>query len=608
MFNPVSPRDAVAHLQPDIWASVNRLHIRKMIAEYAHEQIIQPSYRHVKEGWVCYVLKPDLPDIEYRFRARVLRLHHWYILTESIEKLVNGQPVPLDALAFIVEFSEQLNMDPALLPVYMEEVAATLYGSAYMHAQGGPSSAQLAAAGYQEIEHAMTGHPRFIANNGRVGFDAADYRSFAPEAAEPFALLWLAGHRQCTEFTSIAPLDYASVLQQELGDTADAFNAMLEAKGLNPADYIFMPVHPWQWYNKLAGIFAPDIAAQRLVLLGYGQDQYLPQQSIRTFFNIDQPQKYYVKTALSILNMGYVRGLSPYFMRTTPVINEWVYNVVEQDPYLQETGFCTLREIATTGYANHYYETATKTDNPYKKMLASLWRESPLSKIKQGQRLATMAALLHVDPQGIALLPEFIRLSGLDAEQWLRQYIHCYMSPLLHCFYQYDMVFMPHGENIILVLENHVPVRAIMKDIGEEVSVINTDAALPEAAARLHVTVPDNVKTLPLFTQIFDGIFRFIAAILVEHMDFQEQRFWELVANVVQEYQQRHPQLAHKFLQYDLFVPEISPDALNRLQISNNRQLRNRANPFDVPSVGKLDNPIAAFKTSAYAKLALVNE
>ncbi|SFO84335.1 Siderophore synthetase component [Chitinophaga sp. YR627] len=607
MFNTVTPREAVAHLQPDIWARVNRLHIRKMIAEYAHEQIIQPSYRHVKQGWVVYVLTSDQPNTEYRFRAKILRLNHWYILTESIEKMVNGQPAPLDALAFIVEFSEQLNMDPAMLPVYMEEVAATLYGSAYMHVQGGPSSVYLAGADYQEIEHAMTGHPRFIANNGRVGFDASDYRSFAPEAAQPMPLLWLAGHQSCTEFTSIASLEYAQVKQQELGSQAAEFDAILTGKGLQPAEYIYIPVHPWQWYNKLANIFAPDVVADKLVLLGYGQDQYLPQQSIRTFFNIDNPGKFYVKTALSILNMGYVRGLSPYFMRTTPGINEWVNNVVLQDAYLQETGFCTLREIATTGYSNHYYEQATKTDNPYKKMLAALWRESPLSKVQPGQRIMTMAALLHIDTQGDALLPELIQLSGLDADVWLQQYIHVYMSPLLHCFYQHDMVFMPHGENIILVLENHVPVRTIMKDIGEEVSVLSVDVPLPEIASRLRVSVPDEVRTLPLFTQIFDGIFRFIAAILEEHMDYPEKRFWELVAQVILTYRQRHPQLEQKFQQFDLFVKEISPDALNRLQISNNRQLRNRANPFDVPSVGIVENPIAAFSPSpSYTKMATV--
>ena len=56
--------------------------------------------------------------------------------------------------------------------------------------------------------------------------------------------------------------------------------------GLQAADYYFIPIHPWQWFNKLAQLFAEDITERKLVFLGYGPDQYIPQQSIRTFYNI----------------------------------------------------------------------------------------------------------------------------------------------------------------------------------------------------------------------------------------------------------------------------------------------------------------------------------
>ena len=45
---------------------------------------------------------------------------------------------------------------------------------------------------------------------------------------------------------------------------------------------------------------------------------YRAQQSIRTFFNPDRPERHYVKTALSIQNMGFMRGLSPAYMAATP--------------------------------------------------------------------------------------------------------------------------------------------------------------------------------------------------------------------------------------------------------------------------------------------------
>lgn len=587
---------AMAQIHPDIWRRVTLLLIKKMIAEFSHERILQPQLVGEKEGWGEYRLYSEKAGVEYRFRARILSLHHWWIEEDSILKIAGGDTVLPDALGFITEFSDAMGIQESLLPVYMEEVAGTLYGSAWVHTHNTLPAAQLVDAGYQQMEQMMTGHPRFIPNNGRVGFDVNDYRNYAPEAASPLALLWVAGHRSNAVFTAIEALSYQQVMEQELGkEMLQQLNARLEEKGYHSDDYILFPVHPWQWYNRLLTLFTQDIASGLLVCLGYGEDLYQPQQSIRTFFNISQPHKYYVKTALGILNMGYVRILSPYFMRTTPAINEWVYGVVKNDPFFEQHGFCILREVATAGYTNRQYEAALQEDSSYKKMLAALWRESPLPLLQPGQRLSTMAALLHIDTAGNALLPELIKASGKTADTWVRCYLRCYLAPLLHCFYRYDMVFMPHGENLVLVIENYVPVKAIMKDIGEEVSVISDSVQLPENAGRIAVKVPEALKTRPLFTQVFDSIFRFIAAMLHEQGGYTENEFWKAVADTIQEYQRQFPELAHKYEKYDLFVQEITPDALNRMQILDNKKLRNRDNPFDVPSAGVLVNPVAVF-------------
>ena len=358
-----------------------------------------------------------------------------------------------------------------------------------------------------------------------------------------------------------------------------------------------MPVHPWQWQNKLTGIFAPDIAKRELVYLGIGDDNYQAQQSIRTFFNTSHPRKRYVKTALSILNMGFMRGLSPYYMATTPGINEWLAELIENDSCLRDYGFRMLREVATIGYRNHYYESAVSGDTPYKKMMAALWRESPLALIQSNQRVMTMAALLHQDRDGNALLPAMIQASGLETGEWLKRYLQSYLSPLLHCLYTYDLAFMPHGENLILVLENHTPVHVFMKDIAEEIVVMDPDADLPEKAKRVAVFVPDELKILSIFTDVFDGFFRFMAAILHEQGNYPQEKFWQRVAECVTDYQQAHPELAEHFERYDMFSPAFTHSCLNRLQLANNRQMINLSDPSqNLKFAGQLDNPLVVFK------------
>src|SRR5690606_26240071 len=160
-----------------------------------------------------------------------------------------------------------------------------------------------------------------------------------------------------------------------------------------------------------------------------------------------------------------------------------------------------------------------------------LWRENPLPLLKSGERLMTMASLLHTDRDGQPLLPVLIEASGLSPTAWLRRYLQAYLTPLIHCFYAHDLVFMPHGENLILVMDGQVPVRVIMKDIAEESALFNPEVELPENIRRLIMDFPDEMKTLAVFIDIFDGFFRYMNQILIEHGVCTEHDFWGAVAD-----------------------------------------------------------------------------
>ncbi len=597
--NAVSPQQSIAHLQPAVWVKANTVLIAKAICEFSHELLIKPIVlEQLKDGWNSYILKTDNPTIQYQFNAKSLSLNHLWIDKESIKKYEESNTVALDAIVFIKEFRKQLGIKDSQIPVYLEEVISTLYGSAFKFLKGNPTVQELVDADFQTIEQSMTeGHPGFVANNGRIGFDSSDYRSYAPEAGNSFSLLWLAGHKSRAVYAATAELSYDTLIQQELAiETLTSFETIIKSKGYDPDDYFFIPMHPWQWFNKLANIFSPEIATGNLICLGYGPDQYLAQQSVRTLFNSTNPNKFYTKTALSILNMGFMRGLPLYYLGTAPKMAVWLEELLYSDLYIQETGFRMLGEIASVSYVNPYFE-EFGPHNDYNKMLASLWRESPIANIKKEQQPMTMAAFLHVDHHGEALLPKIIQKSGLIIEDWLSLYLKAYLSPLLHCFYHFDLVFMPHGENIIMVLEDHIPVKVFMKDITEEACILNSEVELPDHLKRMYVPVPEDVKLLSIFTDIFDGFFRFMAHILEEHTNFSEDRFWKVVAENIQEYQNRYPEKEAKFKQYDLFAPDFQLSCLNRLQLNNHKQMIDLDDPVALLQfAGKLENPVAAFK------------
>ncbi|MEU8678538.1 IucA/IucC family siderophore biosynthesis protein [Streptomyces sp. NPDC048560] len=584
--------DSVAHLSPERWATANRLLIRKGLAEFAHERLLAPA----PLGDDRYSVRSDDAETEYRFAARRFALDHWQVDAGSITRHRHGGELPLDALEFFIELRSTLGLSAEILPVYLEEISSTLAGTAYKLTKEPATSAQLVAAGFQAIETGMTeGHPCFVANNGRLGFGVDEYRAYAPETAAEIRLVWLAARRDRATFTAGAGLDYGTLIAGELGEeTLGRFSATMAGLGLDLDDYLLIPVHPWQWWNKLSVTFAGELAQRNLVCLGEGDDAYLAQQSIRTFFNADHPEKHYVKTALSVLNMGFMRGLSAAYMEATPAINDWLAGVVERDELLRGARFSIIRERAAIGYHHRAYESATAKGSPYLKMLAALWRESPVPDLAPGERVATMASLLHTDHEGASVAGVLIAESGLEPAQWLRGYLDAYLVPVLHSFYAYDLVFMPHGENVILVIEDGAVRRTIFKDIAEEIAVMDPDAVLPPQVERIRAEVPEDMKLLSVLTDVFDCFFRFLGAGLATEGILDEDTFWRTVAECVSGYQESVPYLADKFKQYDMFTEEFALSCLNRLQLRNNKQMVDLTDPSGaLQLIGTLRNPIA---------------
>ncbi|UUW90676.1 GNAT family N-acetyltransferase [Pimelobacter simplex] len=577
------------HLTPALMDRAQRHLVAKALGEFAHERLVVPTPVPGEDRWRV-VAGPS----SYTFAARRHLLDHWVVDAASIERHRDGAVAAPDAQELVAELAPTLGIPDQLLPTYLEELAATLAAGTWKLRHRRVPVARLVDAGYQELESAMTeGHPAFVANNGRIGFSLDDYRAYAPETGQPVRLHWLAARRALAPLSLAADGTEAALYDGELAPSVrDRFAQRLRGLGLDPADYRYLPVHPWQWQHKLAITFAPDVARRDLVHLGEGEDDHHPQQSIRTFFNGSRPERHYVKTALAIQNMGFVRGLSPAYMAATPAINDWVASVVHADDELRGCGFEVLRELAAIGYTGDAFH-RTAGPSPYRKMIAALWRESPVPRTPAGEQLTTMAALLHRDADGDALVTAWIKASPVDAATWVRAYLRAYLRPLVHCLHAYDLAFMPHGENLLLRLRDHVPVGAFMKDIGEEVAVMG-DLPLPAEVERIRGSFPDDVKALAVHTDVFDGVLRFVAAILDDDGMLLETEFWAIARATIEEHAADHPELAEAAARYDLLRPEFRHSCLNRLQLRNTLQMVDLTDQAEsLIFAGTLANPVA---------------
>ncbi|MEM6734589.1 MAG: IucA/IucC family siderophore biosynthesis protein [Bacteroidota bacterium] len=584
-------------LTEENWNIVNRRYVVKSISELMHELLLMPKeVETLNDGGVQFLLDTDDPAIQYTFIGYARAMGHWHIPESSLIKTVNGEAQNVDGLAFYLELEKVIAIDPFTLTRFLDETYKTLYADAYMRLKSDIPVEQLIDMDSQDIEHQMKGHPWATVNKGRNGFSINDHEKFAPESNRPVQLSWVAVHKIRASYQSTAQYSFASLMEQELGkDLVSSFHSILERTGVNPDDYFFIPIHDWQWKNKLVFYFAKDIANKMLIPLRTGTDNYSPQQSIRTFFNLTHPEKCYVKTAISILNTSVYRGLSPKKLKRAPFITEWIQSRLANDSYLQGLGCIFLGEIASVAYEHPHFGAIEKAPYQFKDMLGVIWRESAQPHLDTNEKMITMAALMHVDEEDESFMKALIDKSGLSPQQWIEKYLNCYFKPLLHCFYHHGLCFSPHGENTMLILENYVPKRIIIKDFVEEIH-LNQDEykKAPEQIRQIIKEVPNEYVSLFILSGVFDGVFRYISNIAKTYFDYPEIQFWSQVAIVIKSYQQEHPELEYAFQKFDLFVPEFIRVGFNRVRLLEYGYNDNTDIP-ELNACGNHKNPMVAF-------------
>ncbi|MFF3492363.1 IucA/IucC family protein [Streptomyces sp. NPDC002795] len=623
------------------WGRAGARLLAKLIGEYAYEDILRPTALAPDAGAGPYPYALPLPagrpggggadaaDARevggtFHFRARRGAYGRWQVDPASMEwepglpgkdgpagqvepeptgaegtaSATGGREPLTDPLTFLLRAKHALGLDGSTLGHLIRELTVTLAADARLD-HTALTASQLADLGYAELEGHQTGHPWLVLNKGRLGFSATDTSRWAPESRRPTRLPWLAVHTGLATYRGVAGLeDPASLYDGELdGPTRALFAQELRSRGLDPAAYLYLPVHPWQWDDIVLPLFAPSIATNEIVPLPTDGDVRLPQQSIRTFLNTARPDRHTVKLPLSIFNTLVWRGLPTERTWAAPAVTTWVHALRDADPFLSdECGVVLLGEVASVTVEHPLYDGLDEVPYQYKELLGAIWRE-PLSRhLAPGERARTLASLLHIDTEGRAFVAELVVRSGLDPKTWLRRLFAALLPPLLRFLYRYGTVFSPHGENAIVVFDDQdVPVRLAVKDFVDDVNI--SSEPLPE-----HDSMPDDVREVlltedPAFlTQfihsgLFVGVFRYLAPLYEEQLGLSEDEFWSLVRAEILRHHARFPELKERYEMFDLLTPRIERLCLNRNRLHLDGY-RDRADRPHAAVHGTVANPL----------------
>ncbi|MCL9794293.1 IucA/IucC family siderophore biosynthesis protein [Frankia sp. AgKG'84/4] len=641
------------------WRSAGRALLVRLIAELAYEELLHPEIPEIPE----HPEHPEHPEIHdqwpgangdddpaigrgpartytlaaagctYVFRARRGTFGSWWLepatLVRSNAPGHGADEDPLadgpadDPVRFLRDLQSELGWSDQVLADVIRDLLATQAADRCLLESAIPA-ADLADLPFVALEGRQSGHPCLVANKGRLGF-GAQTDLYSPEARSPFRLRWVAAHPSIGLFQQIrsatvpraerptpagagtAPLAGPELLMTELDeDTRARFTATLvhalgdATVGAAAVDYVWLPVHPWQWENVIVPLYAAELATGLLVPLGEAPDRYLPLQAIRTLANIDVPARRNVKLALMIRNTLVWRGMSAADAVAGPAVSSWLLDLATADPFLREaTRVIPLPEVAGATVRHPAYDGIPAAPYRLHELLGALWRDPVDQHLDPGERARSLASLLLTGSDGRALVTELVARSDRSARDWLAALFSALLPPLLHYLYRYGVAFTPHGENVLCVFSaDELPTRIAIKDFGADIELVDDDVAalelLPPAVAEHCRRWPGAMLAHSVLSAVFAGHFRFFAVLVEDHLEIGEGEFWRLVRASIDGYHARFPELRQRFAQIDLLAPSFDRVCLNREQFAGAgfHDRAERDGGFDLIR-GHVANPVA---------------
>lgn len=576
----------------EAWRAAGSLVVHKMLGELSYEGLFEPVPDGGHQSW-----RLDLPgDVTYRFQARRGAFESWFVLPGSATRQAGGDPEPAtDPRRLVVDARERLGLTGLRLADVLGELTATVANEAARLSRA-PDAAELSTMAYDRADGHLTGHPRLVLNKGRVGFSAPDRERYAPESGAELHLRWFGVHRDHASFRCVAGLSEDQLLAGEL---APDELAQLRAALPDASSYHLVPVHPWQADEIIGTLYAGELAEGVVVPLGAGRDGYVPHQTVRTLANVSHPTRLDVKTAVSVRNTLVYRGLDTAATLAAPAVTTWLRDTSDADPLLsKDYRFDLLGEIASVSVRHPLLHPLGELPYRFHETLGALWREPMRTRVADGERALSFAALPYRGPDDEAVISRLVRGSGADADAWLTRLLDLVLIPLLHWLLRYGVGFCPHGQNLVLVTDlDGWPLRVAIKDFAQGVDLLDEDlpgyASLADEAKAHMLRWPPHLLAQSLFSSVFAGQLRFLAEILLDDLGYPRPNLWSRVREVVGRYRDEHPETAHRFDACQLFAPDVERVCLNREHLAGQGFDKvERDDEFDV-RFGRARNPLA---------------
>ncbi|TDH60815.1 IucA/IucC family siderophore biosynthesis protein [Dankookia rubra] len=553
------------------WRQAGRALLAKAISEFAYEEAVLPEVQLKPDGSFTACLRLA-SGVRYRFAGTRRIWGNLAIDPNSLRRMDGAlETEATDPQQWVLDARAELGGDAVATAGFLRELGRTQHAEALRLARcSGLDAADWVALPPDRAQGLLSGHPKAVANKGRLGWGDAALAAFAPERAEPFQLVWVVLDARHATWAAVDNADFPSecIPPGERG----AFDAAVARSGIAPEHALHVPVHPWQWDNVVLPEFSGEIAAGRIVPIDSFGDLYRPQQSIRTLTNVSRRGRADVKLALSILNTSAYRGLGGATIAAGQVLSGWLAGVIAADPVLRRRRVTVLRELAGAHYAHPAYAALPEAPYHFCEHLGAVLRESAEAHAASGETPALYATLHERDATGRPLALTMAKQAGLGIEAWLERLFDLTVVPLHHLLCRYGCCPIAHGQNIVLLLRHGLPVAMALKDFQGDFDLADTGqaeaAGLPGAVAALLPRKRAEVVVHNIQTAHFVTTLRFLSDGLAAAGTLPEMQFYRILARVLRAYQREAGLPPADYARYELFAPALPKVCINKVRLA----------------------------------------
>ncbi|MBW7474900.1 siderophore biosynthesis protein [Paenibacillus oenotherae] len=571
----------------DAYVEVRRRIFRQLLESAIFEKIV--SVETVKLGketlFIVHGRDADGTPVTYNCRgSRRLTFGRIRLHADSVLRISKEGKQEADSLElFLQEVIAFSGADGSKLSAFAAELERTLLNDTLAQYEKQKTGKTLQGKGsYDELEtSAMDGHPYHPSYKSRIGFTPQDGLAFGPESGEGIRPLWIAIRREEAAMAVSKELTFRELWRSELGEGQLAeFEQKLKSCGTDLDQVALLPVHPWQWRNVAAPSLMLELRNGSIIPLGLSQDEYRPQQSIRTLVNHSDAAKPYMKLSLSLLNTSSYRHIEPHYAAVAPAISEWLQGLVDADPYLkQEAKVILLKEFAGIGY-DPIAPASSINKGLMEGALSCVWRERLEPHLLPGELAVPFHALTALDIDGKPFIDPWLQATGIHP--WLTRLFESCVLPVAHLLIAHGVALESHAQNMVMIHSNGVPARAALKDFHEDAMFCRTFLDNPAVCPPFHTihrafaeaepfAFFEQEKVDPLRYLLLGALYFInlgeLAILLSDRYNYSETRFWELAVDTLDAHLRKYPALLPRFQQLNVYAPTTRLEQLTKKRL-----------------------------------------